>query len=237
MMIIFVRLMLCPKFWPRWAVPMHSLEGLHGHFWEYDIDVLIETKNVDLMSLRDQLAELDSRFAQAGIKLYFVKQTDENMTGDELVSKRKDNVLIETLSAGTLGLPVVAEPTYKVTTYRARFFQVLLPRKAILKLRLHLAIPILHPSILILTKFKRWSMNYASTRPKTMQKNLSDRSDIEYLTYWLEERGIKIRFDYDKYMEHTGLMISLETIMSTDSWKEMISLPMQEEESLVPPKD
>jgi hypothetical protein len=36
------------------------------------------------------------------------------LTGIELVLESKNNVLIETLSAGKIGLPVVAEPRYMV---------------------------------------------------------------------------------------------------------------------------
>ena len=39
----------------------------------YDIDVLIETKNLNMVALRSQLQELGKHFAAAGIKLYFVK--------------------------------------------------------------------------------------------------------------------------------------------------------------------
>jgi hypothetical protein len=38
----------------------------------HDIDVLIETKNLDVPKLRQKLESMDERFASAGIKFYFI---------------------------------------------------------------------------------------------------------------------------------------------------------------------
>jgi len=100
-----------------------------------------------------------------------------DLHGDELVRASKHNVLIETLPAGTLGLPSVAGPVYKVD-YESR-----------------ISIEILHPGILILTKMKRWHFNRDSTRPKTVLKNISDRRDLDYLVAWLVDNEMTIEFE------------------------------------------
>ena len=43
-----------------------------------------------------------------------IQDSKEDLVGEDLVRASRHNVLIETLPAGSLGLPVVAEPTYKV---------------------------------------------------------------------------------------------------------------------------
>jgi hypothetical protein len=58
-------------------------------------------------------------------------------------------------------------------------------------------VPILHPTILILTKLKRWTVTFCSTRPKTRAKCASDAADLEYIIQWMFERELKIAFgDY-----------------------------------------
>ncbi|KAF5602205.1 uncharacterized protein FSUBG_7880 [Fusarium subglutinans] len=85
-------------------------------------------------------------------------------------------VPIETLARGTLGLP--------------RRFLVLRPGDR--------SIPILHPSVLILTKMKRSCQYIGSTRPQSVVKFSSDVRDIAYLLQWLQDHGMKIDFiNYD----------------------------------------
>ncbi|GBE90122.1 hypothetical protein SCP_1801460 [Sparassis crispa] len=115
------------------------------------------------------------------------------------------------------------------------------------------AITILHPSILILTKFKRWSVSHMSTRPKTVRKTASDRDDINFLIAWLAERNISIQFElyqgktkvellrmvrqfHGKYEERADLMEKLKSIMESE-WEEMLSLLYRPEESTLPPID
>ena len=57
------------------------------------------------------------------------------------------------------------------------------------------ALPILHPSVLILTKLKRWCQTRTSTRPRTAAKAKSDRRDIEYLINWMSNKGMTIDFE------------------------------------------
>ncbi|KAF8964813.1 hypothetical protein BDZ97DRAFT_865663 [Flammula alnicola] len=186
-----------------------------------DIDVLIEIKNINIQTVRYQLMELSEQFASAGIKLYFVQQQVGDLKNDELVRAAKNNVLIETLQAGTLGLPVVAEPRYLIEQESG-------------------TIALLHPSILILTKMKRWYHNHESTRPKTVLKNKSDQSDIDFLLYWLAENDMKIDFEkyqgktrdellcyvrqyHDKFHDNTDLVKVLDSVVRPDDWELLLT--------------
>ncbi|KAJ3503264.1 hypothetical protein NLJ89_g8509 [Agrocybe chaxingu] len=188
-----------------------------------------------MVALRSQLQELSKQFASAGIKLYFVKVCSlssiqnaktsilfhqeplGDLRDDELVRASKNNVLIETLSAGTLGLPSIAGPVYKVE-YESG-----------------ISIEILHPGILILTKMKRWYHNLESTRPKTTAKNDSDRRDLDFLVWWLADNKMTIEFElYEgkpknellkfvrRYREQVGenepLMDALKTAVKPLDW-------------------
>ncbi|KAI0775013.1 hypothetical protein BD413DRAFT_291378 [Trametes elegans] len=176
--------------------------------------------------------ELDPRFADAGFKFYYVTQKpDGTLVREELVRSSSSNVLVETLSAGTLGLlPVAIHSTYNIE---------------------NLDINILHPAILVLTKFKRWSTSYTSTRPKTIRKVASDRSDIQYIIAWLAEQREPIRFHeyegktkpellamirkyHDKYTDDVEQMDKLQSIMA-DEWEDMLALPEPQVESDLPP--
>jgi hypothetical protein len=159
---------------------------------------------------------------------------------EELVRRSKDNVLIETLQAGSLGLPTVAGPTYPVS-----LGSMLYSKYCAGDLSHHLInfclVHILHPSILILTKLKRWDKCYDSTRPKTMLKNQSDQRDIEFIIDWLAGKGMVIEFDkyqgkpkvellhivrryYDRFVQNLELIEKLKTIILEDDWNEMMQL-------------
>ncbi|RKL41623.1 hypothetical protein BFJ72_g5515 [Fusarium proliferatum] len=85
-------------------------------------------------------------------------------------------VPIETLARGMLGLP--------------RRLSTLRPGDG--------SIPILHPSVLVLTKLKRSSQYIGSTRPQSVVKLYSDVRDIVYLLHWLQDHYMKIDFiNYD----------------------------------------
>ncbi|KAI0663740.1 hypothetical protein C8Q70DRAFT_376124 [Cubamyces menziesii] len=197
-----------------------------------DIDVLIECS--DLSGLHEKLKERDVRFTGVMFKLYYVTQEfDESAAheqSEDLVLRSRDNVLVETLRTGTMGLPVTITTTYSVAEVGVR---------------------LLHPSILILTKLKRWSTSYTSTRLKTMRKVASDNNDIRFMIGWLSENDEQIWFDeyqgktkpellvmlrtyYNKYVGDGELMVKLQSIMH-DSWDEMLALPQLEEESNLPP--
>ncbi|KAK0449195.1 hypothetical protein EV421DRAFT_1397069 [Armillaria borealis] len=161
-----------------------------------DIDVLIESP--DTLTLREKMAEIDKRFTDAVLKFYFVEDLDafsedseaqssdetiesrpKERTGIELLSRSKSNVLIETLSAGTLGLPDSVDLVYNVPSTAST----------------DLTLPILHPSILIFSKLQRWCLSLESTRPKTLRKAMTDSQDIDYLIGWLIRNGMLIAFD------------------------------------------
>ena len=90
--------------------------------------------------------------------------------------------------------------------------------------------------MLILTKLKRWSLNYESTRPKTVLKNNSDQKDIDYLLNWLANEKMTMAFeDYEgkckedllvyvrryrnRFRDNVQLMEVLESVMKPDDWK------------------
>ncbi|KAI0315293.1 hypothetical protein OF83DRAFT_1034585, partial [Amylostereum chailletii] len=174
-------------------------------------------------------------FAQLGVKFYFIQQPDPTQPGDEAVRKGKNNVAVETLLAGEIGLPKVIEPKYTVPGEGKTSLPSIVPPDH----ELELEIIILHPCILILTKLKRWSTQRTSTWPKALRKNLTDRQDIKYLIQWLAEHDLKIEFDsyigkskhdllrmvglfHDRLLEHEGpLMETLRLVMYPDDWEAM----------------
>jgi len=185
-----------------------------------DIDVLIEARNHDITEIRNKLSALSKQFAKAGLKLYYVKDSElkDDLTGDELVRASKNNVLIETLQAGMLGLPKVVEPKYSIKNEVTG-----------------VVIEILHPGVLFLTKLKRWYVSRESDFPKTLLKVASDRFDLEYLVYWLAENGMTIEFEkyegktkeqlhiYVKEFkevcdENEDLMDALQRAMKVEDW-------------------
>ncbi|PBK74742.1 hypothetical protein ARMSODRAFT_950778 [Armillaria solidipes] len=144
------------------------------------------------------MAEIDKRFTDTVLKFYFVEDLDafsedseaqssdktiesrpKERTGIELLSRSKSNVLIETLSAGTLGLPDSVDLVYNVPSTAST----------------DLTLPILHPSILIFSKLQRWCLSLESTRPKTLRKAITDSQDIDYLIGWLIRNDMLIAFD------------------------------------------
>jgi len=139
------------------------------------------------------------------------------LSGNELVRASRDNVLIETLQAGSLGLPIVAGPTYKIQ-HDSGF-----------------AIEILHPGVLLLTKMKRWYQNRNAVLPKTVTKSYSDKRDMDYLLIWLAENSMTIEFekyegkskeqllDYVRYYrnrlsEDESLLEDLRKAMKPEDW-------------------
>ncbi|KAJ5790130.1 uncharacterized protein N7518_007141 [Penicillium psychrosexuale] len=60
-------------------------------------------------------------------------------------------------------------------------------------------IPIVHPSVLVLTKLKRWAPIAESTRPKSVIKARGDFEDITAILDWLV--GNNLRIDFTAYPE------------------------------------
>jgi cytochrome c1 len=55
-------------------------------------------------------------------------------------------------------------------------------------------LPAIHPGILILTKFKRWTAINQSTYPPSVQKAQTDFSDIMLLADWLQREASTMAF-------------------------------------------
>ncbi|KAH9846222.1 hypothetical protein C2E23DRAFT_872468 [Lenzites betulinus] len=175
--------------------------------------------------------DLDPRFADVDIRFYYATTEQEaGLAGEALVRSSVNNVHIDTLPAGKLGLPVAISSTMSVD---------------------ETDIKILHPTILIFTKLKRWSLGYTSTRPQTLRKVASDRSDIQYLVKWLVDQQLQLDFGgyhgknkpellvmlrkyRDKYSDDTEHMELLRSIMP-DDWDDLLALPEPEMESTIPP--
>ena len=160
------------------------------------------------------------------------------MTGEELVFASRGNVVIDTLQAGSLGLPIVAEPIYKVEHEpgigASKPVTKIKPQIEELAL---IVIEILHPGVLLLTKMQRWYQNRESTRPKTVTKSHSDKNDLDYLVSWLAENDMTIEFEKyrgktkDQLLEYVraylistkaqDLMQDLKAAMKPDDWESL----------------
>ncbi|KAI2722809.1 hypothetical protein CBS147332_3738 [Penicillium roqueforti] len=55
-------------------------------------------------------------------------------------------------------------------------------------------IPIVHPSVLVLTKIKRWAFIAESTRPQSNRKARGDFEDITAILNWLARKNLRIYF-------------------------------------------
>jgi len=188
-----------------------------------DIDVLIQTNDgINLKELQNEISEADAHFASAGIKYYFIKEPQTGVPSNQLLFTNENNVVIETLPTGALGLPTAAEPVYEAQ-HDGHSFRIL------------------HPSILILTKIKRWVVISTSTRPETKIKARSDQRDIEYLLEWLAAKSLFIDLDAYQGKSRPQLFVMLKTfkhrslhvrgsedvlkcVMREADWKEMEAL-------------
>ena len=74
--------------------------------------MLLEVNNATkiLTDARPQIMALNHRFAEVGMKFYFAPNTTEGLSGKDLVEAATENVLVETLATGTLGLPARVPP-------------------------------------------------------------------------------------------------------------------------------
>ncbi|KDQ24262.1 hypothetical protein PLEOSDRAFT_1016467, partial [Pleurotus ostreatus PC15] len=73
-------------------------------------------------------------------------------------------------------------------------------------------LPVLHPSILILTKLKRWTNIFASSRPKSRKKAASDLVDITFLVQWLIQEELYIDFDLYQLSEGKERSVLLDYV-------------------------
>jgi hypothetical protein len=101
------------------------------------------------------------------------------------------------------------------------------------------AVPVLHPSILVLTKLKRWATNVDSNRPKTVKKNSTDATDIRFVFNWLAKNDLKINLDHysgkikDDFIpllrqfrnkfadDDENLVAKLKGALTDDDWKSL----------------
>ncbi|KAF8530432.1 hypothetical protein BU17DRAFT_35854, partial [Hysterangium stoloniferum] len=150
----------------------------------------------------------------------------DNLIGDELVHQSRDNVLIETLSTGSLGLPIIAGPTYKVKHDNGSI------------------IDILHPGVLLLTKMKRWYHNLESTFPRTMMKTKLDKQDLDYLINWLAKNEMTVELEayqgktpdelmpyvrcyWDTIRDDEALVECLRKAMKTKDWNLLMATQIE----------
>ncbi|KAL4254133.1 hypothetical protein AB1N83_012912 [Pleurotus pulmonarius] len=149
-----------------------------------DIDVLIKSEKMGEMNhIRAKLIEADPRFANMGVFKLYCQLPDPDAPVPQ--AEARTHVLIETLATGNLGLPTAPEPTLQFSTQD-----------------LPIELPVLHPSVLILTKLKRWTTIFTSTHPKSRKKAASDFSDIAFLVQWLIQQELFI--DFDQYQLSEG---------------------------------
>ncbi|KAK1226286.1 hypothetical protein PQX77_010759 [Marasmius sp. AFHP31] len=165
--------------------------ALLGSDRKTQMNLLIElAKDLSISDAREMVMRKDPSFVKddAGIHFYKVDSEEykelvpndpaKGIDAHYLLRHASNNVLIETLPVGQLGLPLVAGPLLENDIS---------------------GLSILHPKVLILTKLKRWCTLHESTRPKTRLKAQSDRHDINFLVELLVENKLHIAFD-----EYTG---------------------------------
>lgn len=150
--------------------------ALGGQRSTQDLDLLISKDSpLDAQTLRTRLTNLDGHFVIYGTTLYYVQDVPEQ--GRDVrqhLTESLCNVKIETLPGGAIGLPNTPQPCYMIQGPNG--YQI----------------PILHPSILIITKLKRWIQNCSPTRPKSIQQHSNDEQDLFLLIDWMSQRGVKI---------------------------------------------
>ncbi|KAJ6454593.1 hypothetical protein C8R45DRAFT_1082665 [Mycena sanguinolenta] len=151
---------------------------------QHDIDVLLGCCDPAEVARVKECLRSHPHFVGYALKIYYTEVCDSDsvdLPEEEILQHLKShphNVLIETLAAGTLGLP-----TDLAEVYTPEGFPY---------------IRILHPKILILTKLGRWRNTVISTRPKTRLRAQSDEEDLVYMIEWLAERDFTIAFDLYK---------------------------------------
>lgn len=122
----------------------------------------------------------------------FLPGSHQNRKGAELVRTNTKNVLIETLSSQSLGLPPYLDPEmlFKNHGVYEAPSNISNPQMLIVCDR----IAYITPSVLILTKIKRWTRINMSTYPPNLRCAPNDLLDIAFLVKLLDENGSKISF-------------------------------------------
>ncbi|KAG9224473.1 hypothetical protein CCMSSC00406_0007666 [Pleurotus cornucopiae] len=143
--------------------------------------------------IRQKLVEVDPRFANMGLFKLYCQIPDPDAPAPQ--PEARAHVLIETLATGNLGLPTAPEPTLQFSTQD-----------------LPIELPVLHPSVLILTKLKRWTNIFASSRPKSRKKAASDLVDITFLVQWLIQEELRIDFDLYQLSEGKERSVLLDYV-------------------------
>ncbi|KAF4571678.1 hypothetical protein EYR36_009021 [Pleurotus pulmonarius] len=174
----------------------------------HDIDVLIKSEKMGEMNrIREKLVEADPRFANMGVFKLYCQLPDPDAPVPQ--AEARTHVLIETLATGNLGLPTAPEPTLQFSTQGTHKYTCscslnfrLETNKCDSESDLPIELPVLHPSVLILTKLKRWTTIFTSTHPKSRKKAASDFSDIAFLVQWLIQQELFI--DFDQYQLSEG---------------------------------
>ncbi|KAK7036752.1 hypothetical protein VNI00_011418 [Paramarasmius palmivorus] len=161
------------------------------------MNILIKLpENLTILALREAVKEKDKLFVDHGLHLYKIDPEEHsnlevNPDVRSLLQHGQNNVLVETLPTGQLGLPLVAGPLLETSLS---------------------GLPVLHPKVLILTKLKRWSAIQDSTRPKTMLKARSDLEDVKFLVNFLAEKQEHVAFDEyagkprEALLKHVGVL-------------------------------
>ncbi|KAJ8516514.1 hypothetical protein ONZ45_g6181 [Pleurotus djamor] len=145
----------------------------------------------------------------------------------------KNNVLVETIAAGTLGLPIIAGPVYHDDQYNLK---------------------ILHPCVLPLTKLSRWTRMRGRTQPMSQLKFRTDGQDILLLIHYLADLDLKLGIaDYegksraemlrlvstfhDYFKEDEEVCGVLQKVMKVEDWEDMLKTAPLEVESEAMPSD
>ncbi|KAL9100940.1 MAG: hypothetical protein Q9163_003755 [Psora crenata] len=171
------------------AAPRHCFIGGYAvsllggtrstHLTGKDVDVLVAA---DPSDIRLALIKADPKFSLTPAnKLVYAAESYTGQDGPP--------VIIELLRGGLNQQLKLPDANSVVTLDIAT--EIALKQK--------ISIPIVHPSVLVLTKIKRWMFIAESTRPASKSKANHDLTDIRVILRWLAER--KIRIDFTAYPE------------------------------------
>ncbi|KAL1949625.1 hypothetical protein VTO73DRAFT_8506 [Trametes versicolor] len=175
-----------------------------------------------VLGLRDNIVDLDLDLGD-DLQLtfyYTAEENDEDLVRDKPIWN-SPHVHISTMRASEAGLPLSIKSTFNAG---------------------ETGLEILHPAILILSAFKRWSTAHTYTLPMVLRKLKSDLSDIHFIIEWLAGRRLRIRFRqyvgmtklellavirryHDKYIDDVDHMDKLRSIMPPRDWDVMLSPP------------
>ncbi|KAI1791230.1 hypothetical protein LXA43DRAFT_447237 [Ganoderma leucocontextum] len=171
----------------------------------YDIDILID--NQDIEELRKMVVEADGRFALVNnLQFYFVTQhSDGNISPEDLVLNSTNNVVVETLRTGQMGLPRSITSTYKARETAAQGL-----KKA---------------------SSDREDIRYII--PWLSQRGLRIGFN-DYVGKTKAELLPMVRMYHDHYIQDKDHITCLRSIMP-DDWDDMLALPARKAEDDTPP--